>query len=220
MLKNLGLIPRRADLSRAVFRDYYETRHAPLALRHLRTMQRYVRNHVVAATPADPPFDSLSEFWFENSADLQAIIDFLGSPAGEVLREDEAKFMDRSGVRVMMVEESLLFGPARATEDGVIRKQALLLQHAAGASVVDFRADVDRLCATLLRPRATGFTRLHLDWPTDPDQSGRAFDAVVTAWPDDPNRSLFAELPELDGIATQTQLWLESSETPPGLLKD
>ena len=65
VLKNLGLIPRRADLTRAAFREHYERRHAPLALRQLRTFHRYVRNHVVDAAPADPPFDALSEFWYE-----------------------------------------------------------------------------------------------------------------------------------------------------------
>ena len=68
MIKNLGLIPRRANLSRPAFREYYEQRHAPLALQHLRSFRRYVRNHVVAATPADPPFDALSEFWYDGVA--------------------------------------------------------------------------------------------------------------------------------------------------------
>jgi uncharacterized protein (TIGR02118 family) len=220
MLKNLGLIPRRADLSRAAFRDHYETRHAPLALRYLRTLRRYVRNHVVDARPADPPFDALSEFWFDNEADVKRVIDFLGSPAGEVLREDEARFMDRSRVAIMRVEETLLFGPARATEDGVVSKQALLLSRAAGAGADAFRADVERLCAELLRPRATGFGRLYLDLPIARADAKLAFDALITAWPDDPGRALFGELPELSNVAGSTHLWFESHETPPQLLRD
>ena len=104
MIKNLGLIPRRADLTRPAFREYYERRHAPLALRHLRWFRRYVRNHVVAAAPADPPFDALSEFWYDSAADLDAVIAFLTSPAGAVLRDDEAQFMNRSAIRIVRTE--------------------------------------------------------------------------------------------------------------------
>src|SRR5688572_5899249 len=99
MIKNLGLIPRRADLTRAAFREYYERRHAPLALHHLRWFRRYVRNHVISATPADPPFDALSEFWYDSAADLDAVVAFLTSPTGAALRDDEAQFMNRSEER-------------------------------------------------------------------------------------------------------------------------
>jgi uncharacterized protein (TIGR02118 family) len=220
VLKNLGLIPRRADLSRAAFREYYETRHAPLALRHLRSFRRYVRNYVVDATPADPPFDSLSEFWYESQADIDAVIGVLTSSAGEALREDEARFMDRARIRIVRVEETLLFGPLRGTEEGIVTRHALLLERAAGSAATDFHADVQRLCAALLAPRATGFTRLQLELPLDPDEAGLALDAVLTAWPAATGTMPFGALPELATIAGTTSLRLEGIETAPGLLRD
>lgn len=220
MLKNLGLIPRRADLDRPAFRDYYESRHAPLALRHLRQFRRYVRNHVVAATPADPPFDALSEFWFDSAADIDAVIAFLGSPAGAVLREDEARFMDRAGVRIVRVAESLLFGPARATEDGVVTKHALLMRRAPGARAADFQADLQRACAVLLEPRSPAFVRLQLELPVDPEELGLPLDALLTAWPGADGRAPFAGLPELASFGAITRLSFESIETPPQLLRD
>lgn len=220
MLKNLGLIPRRPDLTRAVFRDHYELRHAPLALRYLRSFHRYVRNHVVVASPVDPPFDSLSEFWYESQADIDAVIAVLASPTGEALREDEARFMDRGRIRIVRAEEVLLFGPARATEQGVVAKHALLLDRAAGASAGDFRADVQRLCAELLAPRAPGFARLQLDMPVDPDEPALALHAVLTAWPDAAGPVPFESLPSLPAVAAVTRLRLESIETPPRLLRD
>ena len=220
MIKNLGLIPRRADLTRAAFRDHYEMRHAPLALRHLRCFRRYVRNHVVAATPAEPPFDALSEFWYDDERDIESVVALLNSPAGEVLREDEARFMDRSGVRIIRVDEELLFGPARATEPGVVAKDALLLHRAPGISATAFRADVAQLCAALLAPRSTGFVRLELDLPVVPDEGPLACDAVLTAWPDGSGQPAFDSLPERPGIAAVTRLRLESIATPPELLRD
>jgi uncharacterized protein (TIGR02118 family) len=220
VLKNLGLIPRRPDLTRAAFREHYERRHAPLALRHLRTFHRYVRNHVVEGVPADPPFDSLSEFWYASQADIDAVIAILGSATGEVLREDEARFMDRAGIRIVRVEETLLFGPARATEDGIVPKHALLLHRAADARAEDFRADVHRLCAGLLAPRSPGFARLQLDLPVDPDEPDLALHAVLTAWPDAAGPVPFETLPSLATVPAVTRLRLESIETPPRQLRD
>jgi uncharacterized protein (TIGR02118 family) len=217
MIKNLGLIPRRADLTPAQFRDYYETRHAPLALRHIRVFERYVRNHVVDATPAGPPFDCLSEFWYTGAGDLQQVIELLGSPAGDELRADEARFMDRARNAWLQVDERLLFGPARATEDGIVRKQALMMRRARGATAVAFRGAVDRYCAGLLRPRMVGFSRLQLELPVGPEQAEPACDALLTAWTDG---APFAELPADEAIGACTLLVLESIETPPRLLRD
>jgi hypothetical protein len=46
MSKNIALLSRRAELTRAQFRDYYETRHAPLAIGYF-PFTRYVRNHLL-----------------------------------------------------------------------------------------------------------------------------------------------------------------------------
>jgi uncharacterized protein (TIGR02118 family) len=207
-------------VSRPAFREHYETLHAPLALRYLRCFRRYVRNHVVAAVPVEPPFDALSEFWYDDERDVEAVIDLLTSPAGETLREDEARFMDRAGIRIIRVTEELLFGPARATESGVVEKEALLLHRAPGVSAAAFRAGVAQVCATLLEPRSTGFVRLQLDLPATPDAEPLACDAVLTAWPDVSGQPSFGALPELPGIAATTRLRLESVETPPELLRD
>jgi uncharacterized protein (TIGR02118 family) len=220
MIKNLGLIPRRADLTRQAFRNYYEHRHAPLALEHLRLFRRYVRNHVVAAAPVDPPFDALSEFWYDTAADLDAVVAILSSPAGAVLREDEAQFMNRDGIRIVRTQESLLFGPARGTETGVVSKYALLLRRAAEASAVDFQADVQRTCAALLEPRQSAFARLQLDMPENPDEPDLALDAVLTAWPDAEGREPFDGVPALPTVTEMIRLRLESIETPPELLRD
>ncbi|MDB5394746.1 MAG: ethyl tert-butyl ether degradation EthD, partial [Rhodospirillales bacterium] len=51
-MKTIVLFRRRPDLSRAAFRDYYETRHAPLAVQHVH-FTKYVRNHLIAPNDAE-----------------------------------------------------------------------------------------------------------------------------------------------------------------------
>ena len=50
MIKNLGLIPRRADRTRPAFRDYYERRHAPLARRAVHTTRMPAPTAIDAGT--------------------------------------------------------------------------------------------------------------------------------------------------------------------------
>ena len=139
---------------------------------------------------------------------------------GAVLRDDEAQFMNRSGVRIVRAEEQLLFGPARSTEQGVVAKQALLMHRASDTTATDFHADVERACAALLEPRAPAFARLQLDLPVNPEEPGLALDALLMAWPDADGRAAFEGLPELPSVAATTRLWFESIETPPELLRD
>jgi hypothetical protein len=136
-----------------------------------------------------------------------------------VLREDEAQFMDRTGIRIVRAQESLLFGPARGTESGLVTKHALLLRRAAGARTADFQADVQRACAALLEPRQSAFVRLQLDVPGNPDEPDLALDALLTAWPGADGRGPFDGMPELP-TAEMTRLRFESIETPPELLRD
>ncbi len=125
---------RRPELSRDAFRDYYETRHAPLAIQHVR-FTKYVRNHLIA--PSNAEFDVISEFWLANPAAVDALDN---SPAGEMLRADADQFVGPERFHAV-AEESLLAGPPRRYETGRIQKYALLLNRRAYAGEADFIAD-------------------------------------------------------------------------------
>jgi uncharacterized protein (TIGR02118 family) len=115
MFKNIAFMPRRADFTRQAFQAYYESRHTPLALTMIRNFAKYTRNHVVEAQP-DTPFDTLSEFWFDDVQEAMAIGAFMQSDASLALREDEAQFLDRPAIRAFPVEETVLTGPERIVE--------------------------------------------------------------------------------------------------------
>jgi len=133
-VKTIALFRRRPDLDRDAFREYYETRHAPLATQHIR-FAKYVRNHLVAPTNAG--FDVVSEFWLADPADATTLAT---SPTGEMLRADAANFMAPEQFRAA-AEESLLAGSPRGHERGRVQKYALLLNRRAYAAEADFIAD-------------------------------------------------------------------------------
>jgi hypothetical protein len=133
-VKTIVLSQRRPDLTRDAFRDYYETRHVPLAIRHV-PFTKYVRNHLVA--PSNAEFDVVSELW---PADPAAATALETSPAGELLREDAAKFMAEQRFQAT-AEESLLAGPPCTVETGRVKKYALLFNRRAYAGEADFIAD-------------------------------------------------------------------------------
>jgi uncharacterized protein (TIGR02118 family) len=136
-MKTVGLMPRRPDISRAAFREHYETRHAPLALGKF-PFAKYIRNHVIASDPDPIGFDCLSEFWVEDVAEIHRI---MAGPIGEVMREDERRFTDQPNIGPAVAEETHIFGPARIVDDGITLKEILLVRPAAGVAQDAFVAE-------------------------------------------------------------------------------
>jgi hypothetical protein len=134
-VKTIVMSRRRPVLTRDAFREYYETRHAPLAIQHVR-FTKYVRNHLIA--PSNAEFDVVSEFWIADPAEIRALTG--SSPAADLLRADADKFVGPEQFRAV-AEESLLAGPARRYETGRVQKYALLLNRRAYAGEADFIAD-------------------------------------------------------------------------------
>ena len=93
MIKTIAFMPRRADSTRAQFCDYYETRHAPLAIPFF-PFSRYRRNHL-ADTNIEPGFDCLSEFWI---ASLDRIGELMTGEVGDMMRADERNFLDQPAI--------------------------------------------------------------------------------------------------------------------------
>lgn len=140
-MKALAFLPRRPDLTRAAFRGYYETRHAPLALRYF-AFVRYVRNHVVDGP--DLGFDCLSEFWPRN---VEATAALMRTKVGDRMRADERAFADQPRLVSSGCEESVLVGPPRAEDESGVRKAAVLLRTGLDGEALTrgLRAAVERL---------------------------------------------------------------------------
>jgi hypothetical protein len=116
MIKMMILLKRKAGMSRESFIDYYETKHAPLAAKHLWMLGGYRRSYVI---PVDdikqdvdvtgvlqPEIDVITEMWFRSQAGYDGIVAVMSdSTLGPLFANDEANFLDRSNIRMFMVEE-------------------------------------------------------------------------------------------------------------------
>jgi hypothetical protein len=203
--KNIALLPRKPGLSRAQFRDYYERRHALLAISHF-PMTRYIRNHLPDA--GEPGFDAISEFW---SDDLPGLGALMQTQIGELMRADEERFMDRDAIRSGSADEYLLAGPPRSAESASAHKHAWLLSRTAPTEA-QFVAAITAWAAPG-HPGIRGCERLLLDvvhpWPG----TVFPFDAVLWCW-----RSS-APIPPLAPLPAGATLWrtlaVRAAETSP-----
>ncbi|WP_182357164.1 EthD domain-containing protein [Tomitella gaofuii] len=111
MFKAVALLTRRADLSRAAFIDYYETRHVPLITSLLPPFREYRRNfldHDDRVAGPDAPaadFDVISEFVFDDRAAYEDMLAAYAVPeTARRIAADEENFLDRSRTRMYVVD--------------------------------------------------------------------------------------------------------------------
>lgn len=122
MVKGMLLVPRRRDLSREEFLRHYEEVHVPLVLAHFPGLRGNVRNHVLPSTgSSEPPFDCVTEFWWDTREQFDRAVAYLQSEAGREILEDEERFIDRPRMLMFLVDErvsdcgSLTSGPSAPT---------------------------------------------------------------------------------------------------------
>jgi uncharacterized protein (TIGR02118 family) len=212
-MKSVCLISRRPDLSREAFRDYYETRHAFLGMKHF-AFRRYLRNHVVASTPAEVDFDCLSEFWQD---DLAGAYETLAGPIGEVVREDERRFTDRPRIRAAASVETLVAGPERGIERGVVHRQALLLVREPGLAAMDLTRAA-RSWGERLARELPGVERVTLDEITRFEGDALfPYDAILFLWLADGAPGVTRLAPPA-GVTLAAVVTVDSIESPPELL--
>ncbi len=188
------LAPRNARYSREAFQHHYESYHAPLFYSFAKVaLGRYIRNHIVRAIGADPPFDTISEFgnYPEKRAELAAI---LASPGAKVLEDDVKTFLSERG-NVFEVTETLVSGPPRGFEPGPAAKRMILLKKPDGLSAGEFQAAAEDYADTATRQLGAQALRVTLTvWKPSPPPP---MDAMVTIWP-----AAGAHLPDVIGTPT------------------
>jgi EthD domain len=116
MIKLTFLFKRKPDMTLEQFRDHYENRHVPLALRLLPYFSGYARNYIrhdLAYRPEGlavdnaPQFDVVTEVTFATEADYDLMMRQLADPAvSRQIVEDEERFMDRKATLMFFVDEA------------------------------------------------------------------------------------------------------------------
>jgi uncharacterized protein (TIGR02118 family) len=111
MVKLIAMLKRRPEMTLEEFLAYYTEQHIPLFARTIPrgvadAIVHYVQNHAVALAGGgrDPAFDVITEMGFEDMDGLRTWTSWYLGPEGEILREDETKFMDVPA-RVVVVTE-------------------------------------------------------------------------------------------------------------------
>jgi uncharacterized protein (TIGR02118 family) len=112
MFKVMILIKRKNGMSVEAFRNYYETKHAPLGASKIPNLKRYVRHFIspfgnaIYAADAEPPYDVLTELWFDDEADFDRGMAYLSEPeTAAIIGADEEKLFEKSSIRFMVMED-------------------------------------------------------------------------------------------------------------------
>ena len=112
MFKVMVMIKRKRGMSMEDFIAYYENHHAPLGASKVPNLKRYVRHFIrpygnaVHGADAEPPYDVLTEIWFDDEADFQRGMAYLTDPeTAAIIGADEEKLFEKSSIRFMIMED-------------------------------------------------------------------------------------------------------------------
>src|SRR5262245_40584264 len=106
VVKAVTVLKRKSGMSVEEFQGYWRGRHPEVVVR-LPGLRRYVQSHTRLAgyRKSEPIYDGIAEVWFD---DGQAVHALGGTPEMAAVEADEARFIDRSTVRVILTDEHLV----------------------------------------------------------------------------------------------------------------
>ena len=179
MVKVITFLKRKTGMPVAEFQRYWRDRH-PEAVLRLPGVRRYVQSHTLPATYAtgEPIYDGIAEVWADDTSALRAMTQ---SPHHPALQEDEARFIDRSTMGVVITED-------RVVKDGAIPPDAVksvaFLNRKPGLSVEEFQRHLRDVHGPIAA-RLPGLRRyVQSQTRRSAYEGGRvpAYDGVVLTW--------------------------------------
>jgi uncharacterized protein (TIGR02118 family) len=104
MLKMIGLLPRRQDMTPEQFRGYWTTTHAEITAK-VPGLRSYVQNICLPDENGAPAYDGVALLVFDDQAGLQKAA---GTPEWEAVMDDVPKFVDADRIVIMIAEENVV----------------------------------------------------------------------------------------------------------------
>ena len=179
MVKVITFLKRKGGMPVEEFQRYWRERH-PEAVRRLPSIRRYVQSHTLASTYAagEPIYDGIAEVWADDTGALRAMT---RSPDHPALQEDEARFIDRATMGVIITEDHVV-------KDGPVSPEAVksvaFLNGKPGLSVEEFQRhwrDVHGPIAALL-PGLRRYVQSRTRGAAYEGGRVPAYDGVVLTW--------------------------------------
>ena len=132
MVKAVSFFKRKSGMAVEAFQMYWRARH-PDVVTKLPGIRRYVQSHTLLAGygKGEPAFDGIAEVWFDDTAAMRALA---GTPAYAAVQADEAKFIDRATMGLIVTEEHVIKNdpvPAVAVKnvEFVTRRAGMAIEH-------------------------------------------------------------------------------------------
>ena len=134
MIKAITYLKRRPGMPVAEFQTHWRTRH-PAVVKKLPGLRRYVQSHtrLGAYEKGEPVYDGIAEVWFDDTQALRAI---QGTPEMAAVHADEANFIDRATMGLIITDDYLIIDGA--TKPGMA-KGIGFVKRKPGMPVEDFQ---------------------------------------------------------------------------------
>jgi uncharacterized protein (TIGR02118 family) len=106
LVKVVSFFKRRSDRSVEAFQAYWRSRH-PNVVAKLPGLRRYVQSHTLVAgyTKGEPVYDGIAELWFDDTGAMRALA---GTAAYAAVEADEAQFIDRATLKLIITDEHVI----------------------------------------------------------------------------------------------------------------
>ena len=106
MVKAVSFFKRKAGMSVDAFQAYWRRSHPDVVTR-LPGLRRYVQSHTLVSgyRKGEPAWDGIAEVWFDDTAAMRSL---RGTPAYERVVADEAEFIDRATMGLIVTDEHVI----------------------------------------------------------------------------------------------------------------
>lgn len=182
MVKAVSFFKRKPGMSVEAFQVYWRTAHPEVVVK-LPGVRRYVQSHTLPSGygKREPVYDGIAELWFDDTRAMRALAE---TPQYAAVQADEARFIDRSTMGLLITEEHVI-------KDGPVPSQGVknveFVTHQPGMSIDAFQRywrEVHGPLAALI-PVVRRYVQSHTR--RSAYESGRAprYDGVALTWFED-----------------------------------
>lgn len=182
MVKAVSFFKRTPGMAVEAFQAYWRTAHARVVV-NMPGIRRYVQSHTLLSgyRKGEPIYDGIAEIWFDDTRAMRAMA---GTPAYAAVQADEANFIDRSTMGLIIAEEHVIKdGPVPSA--GV--KNVEFVTHKPGLAIDAFQTYWREVHGPLGAsiPMVRRYVQCHTRRSIY--ESGRtpAYDGVAVTWFDD-----------------------------------